>query len=71
MVFGGVSVLVDKLGDVVGSENMCGPIIEMAVMDIKEEDLWIDLDISTGPNYKTHCLHPATPAHISQQSSVD
>ena len=39
MVIGGVTCLRDKWGDVVGLLNMCDPIIEVAVMAIKEEDL--------------------------------
>ena len=35
MVVGGVACLEDKWGDVVESENMCGPIIEVAVMAVK------------------------------------
>ena len=35
LVVGGVAGLEDKWGDVVGSEKMCGPIIEVAVMDVK------------------------------------
>ena len=41
LVIGGVNCLQDKWGDVVGSKNMCGPIIEGAVMAVKEEHLWI------------------------------
>ena len=41
--------LEDKWGDVVGSEKMRGTIIEVAVMEVKEEDLWIEIEISTGP----------------------
>ena len=36
MVVGGVASLEDKWGDVVGSDNMYGPIILVAVMAIKE-----------------------------------
>ena len=32
LVVGGVTCLQDKWGDVVGSKNMCGPIIEVAVI---------------------------------------
>ena len=39
LVVGRVAGLEDKWGDVVGSENMRGPIIEVAIMDVKEEDL--------------------------------
>ena len=48
LVVGGVAALEDKWGDVVGSDKMCGPIIKVAVIVIKEEDLWIELDSSTG-----------------------
>ena len=34
LVVGGFAVPEDKWGDVVGLENMCGPIIELAVMDV-------------------------------------
>ena len=43
---------------------MCGPIIEVDVMAVKEEDLGVDLDISIGPTENNHCLHPAIPVHI-------
>ena len=36
MVVGGVASLEDKWGDVVGSDNMYGPIILVSVMAIKE-----------------------------------
>ena len=36
MVVGGVAGLEDKWGGVVGLENMCDPIIEVAVMSVKE-----------------------------------
>ena len=64
LVVGGVAGLEDKWGDVVGSQNMCGPIIEVADVAIKEEDTEIDLASSTGPTEETHCLHPAIPVHI-------
>ena len=35
LVVDGVAGLEDKWGDVVGSEKMCGPIIEVAIMAIK------------------------------------
>ena len=35
LVVGGVAFLEDKWGDVVESQNMCGPIIEVAVMSVK------------------------------------
>ena len=40
LVVGGVACLEDKWVDVVGLQNMCGPIIKVAVVAIKEEDLW-------------------------------
>ena len=42
-----------------GLKKMCGHIIEVAVMAVKEEDLWVELDSSTGLNEETHLLHPA------------
>ena len=36
VVVGGVACLEDKWGDVVGLEKMCGPIIKVAVMAVKE-----------------------------------
>ena len=39
LVAGGVTCLEDKWGYVVGSQNMCGSIIKVAVMAVKEEDL--------------------------------
>ena len=70
LVIGGVTCLQDKWGDVVGSQNMCGPIIEMAVMAVKEEDLGVHLARSTGARKETHCLHPAIPIHISRRRTV-
>ena len=55
----------------VGSENMCDPIIRVAVKDIKEEDLWIELAIYTGPTGETHFLHLAIPVYISQLRAVE
>ena len=49
LVVGGVACIEDKWGDVVGSENMCGLFIKVAFMAIKEIDLGVDLDSSTGP----------------------
>ena len=49
---------------------MCGSIIEVAFMAVKEEDLGGDLASSTGPTEETHFLHPVTPVHISGQSVV-
>ena len=71
MVVLGVSGLEYKWVDVVVSEKICGPIINVAVMDAKEEYLWIELAISTGNNEETHCLCPDIPVHISQRSVVD
>ena len=45
------------------AEYVC-PIIEVAVMAIKEEDLGVHLDRSAGPTEETHLLHPAIPIHI-------
>ena len=36
LVVGGVACLEDKWVDVVGFQNMCGPIIEVAFMAVKE-----------------------------------
>ena len=65
MVVDGVVYLEDKWGDVVGLEKICGPLVEVAVMAVKEEDLGVELAISTGPIEDTHCLHPAIHIHIS------
>ena len=65
LVIGEVACLEDIWGDVVGLQKMCGPIIKLAVMAVKEEDLGIHLASSTGPTEETHCLHPAIPFHIS------
>ena len=56
LVIGGVTCLQDKWGDVVGSQNMCGPIIEVAIMAVKEEDLGVHLARSTGAIKETHCF---------------
>ena len=71
LVVGGVACLEGKWVDVVLFKKMCGPIIKLAVMASKEEDLGVDLDISTGPTEETHCLHPAIPVHISRRRVVD
>ena len=71
LVVGGVACLEDKWGDMVGSEKMCVPIIEVAVMDAKEEDLGVYLASSTGPTEETHCIHPSIPVHISRRRVVD
>ena len=71
MDVGGVVCLEDKWGDVVGSENMCGPIIKVAIMAFKEEDLGVHLASSTGPIEETCCLHPDIPVHISRWRVVD
>ena len=65
LVVGGVAGLEEKWGDVVGSEKMCGPIIKVSVVAFKEDDLFIELARYTGPTKETHCIHPATPVHIS------
>ena len=65
LVVDGVACLEDKCGDVVGSEKMCGPFIEVVVMAVKEVELVVELSRSTGPTEETHCLHPAIPIHIS------
>ena len=54
LVVGGVACLEDKWVVVVGSEKMCGSIIEVAFMAVKEEDLGGDLASSTGPTEETH-----------------
>ena len=71
LVVGGAACLEDKWGDVVGLEKMCGPIIELAVMDVKEENLGVDISISTGSTEETHCLHLAIPFHISRRRVVE
>ena len=53
-----------------GLEKICGPLVEVAVMAVKEEDLGVELAISTGPTEDTHCLHPAIPIHMSRRSTV-
>ena len=65
LVVGGVACLEDKWVDSVVSEKMWGPIIEVDVMVVKEEDLEVGLASSTGPTEETHCLHPDIPVHIS------
>ena len=67
----GFTGLEDKWVDVVVSENMCGPIIEVDVVNVKEEDLWIQLASSTCPTEENHCLHLAIPVHISGWRVVD
>ena len=64
LVVGGFAGLDNKWGDVVVSENMCGPIIKVNFMSVKEEDLQIELVSSIGPTKKTCCLYPAIPVHI-------
>ena len=70
LVIGGVACLEDKWGDVVGLQNMCGPIIEVAVMSVKEEDLGVNLARSIGLTEETHCLYPSIPVNISRRSTV-
>ena len=65
LAVGGVTCFEDKWGDVVGSDKMFGPIIEVAVMAAKEEDLGGDLASSTGTTEEIHLLHPCIPVHIS------
>ena len=50
---------------------MCGPIIEVDVVDFKEENLWIKLANSTCPTEENHFLHPAILVHISRRRVVD
>ena len=71
LVVGGVACIEDKWGDVVGSQNIFGPIIKVVVMDVKEEDLGVDLASSTGPTEETSCLHPAIHFHIYRRRGVD
>ena len=71
LVVGGVTGLEDKLGDVVVSEKMFVPIVKVAVMAFKEEELGIEIDSSTGTTEDTHFLYPATPVHVSQRHVVD
>ena len=54
-----------------GSDKMCGPIIEVYVIEVKEEDLWIHLDSSTGPTEENHCLYKPIPVDTSRQRVVD
>ena len=70
LVIGGVTCLQDKWGYVVGLKNMCGPIIEVAAMAVKEEDLGVHLARFTGARKETHCLHPAIPIHIPRRRTV-
>ena len=58
MVVGEFACLEDKWGYAVVSEKMCGPITKVAVMAVKEEDMGVDIDSSTGPTEETYCLHP-------------
>ena len=71
LVIGGVACLEDKWGYVVVSDNMCGTIIEVSAMAVKEEDLWVQLSSSTGPTEETYCLHPDIPDHIPRRRVVD
>ena len=70
LVIGGVSCIEYKWGYVVGSYNMCFPIIKLVGMDIKEEYLGVDLAISKGSTEYTCCLHPSIPVHISWRRVV-
>ena len=71
LVVGGVDCLEDKWRYVVVLKNMCGPITEVDVMAVKEEDPGVELASSTGHTEDTHCLHPALPIHISRRRVVD
>ena len=71
LVIGGVACLEDKWGYVVGSHNMCGPIIEVAFMSVKEDGLGVHLASSTGPTEETRCLHTDIPVHIYLWRIVD
>ena len=71
LVVGGVAGLEDKWGDIVVSEKMWGLIIKVDFMDVKEEDLLIEYDSSTGPTKDTHFLHTAIPVHIYRRLVVD
>ena len=53
-----------------GSEKTCGPIIEVAVVAIKEEEICIELASCTGPTEETHFVHPVIPVHISVTMEV-
>ena len=70
LVIGGFACLEDKWVDVVRLHNICDPIIKLAVMAVKEEDLGFHLAISTGPTEETHCLHSAIPVDISLRRTV-
>ena len=70
LVIGGFTCLQDKWRDVVGSQNMCGAIIKVAVMAVKEEDLGFHLARSTGSRKETHCLHLAIHIHIPRWRTV-
>ena len=71
LVVGVVASLEDKWGYLVLSEKMCGPIIKVSVMAVKEEEPWIELAISIGLTKETRCLHPDIPVHISRRCGVD
>ena len=71
LVVGGVAGLEDKLVDVVGFYKMCDPTIKVAAMNVKEEDLWIELASSTDPTEETNCLHLDIPFHIYRRHAVD
>ena len=65
------SCLEDKGVDVVGSEKTCGPIIEVDVVAIKEEEICIELASCTGPTEETHFVHPVIPVHIYRRRVVE
>ena len=54
MVVGGVACLDNKWGDVVGLDKICVPIIKGAVMEVKEENLGVEIASSTCPTLETH-----------------
>ena len=71
LFIGGATGLENKQGDVVLLEKMRGPIIKMAVMSVKEEDLLIELTSTTGPTEETHLFHRSIPVHIYRRRVVD
>ena len=70
LIIYGVTCLQDKWGDVVGLKNICGPIIKVAVIAVKEEDLGVHLARYTDARKETHCLHLDIPIHISRRRTV-
>ena len=47
------------------------PVIKISDMSIIEEDLWIELVLSTDSLEIHHCLHPIIPVHIPIWCIVD